>query len=93
METVLSKFFSSVRLIPGIMTEPENLGDTVTLHFPTFTKAAEMAGISRVMGGYHIQADNIEGLSLGRNVAHDIWKKYLKLIGEDSKSTVSQAKM
>ena len=87
------EFGSSVRLIPGIMTEPENLGDTVTLHFPTFTKAAEMAGISRVMGGYHIQADNIEGLSLGRNVAHDIWKKYLKLIGEDSKSTVSQAKM
>ena len=87
------EFGSSVRLVPGIMTEPNNLGDTVTLHFPTFTKASEMAGISRVMGGYHIQADNIEGLNLGRNVAHDIWKKYLKLIGEDSNSAVSQTRM
>ncbi len=77
------RFETSVDLVPGIMTEPNNLGDTVTLRFPTFTKAGEMAGISRVMGGYHIQADNIEGLNLGRNVARDIWKKYLKLIGED----------
>lgn len=75
-------FGSSVDLVPGIMTEPNNLGDTVTLHFPTFTKAGEMAGISRVMGGYHIQADNIEGLNLGRNVARDIYKKYLQLVGE-----------
>ena len=28
-----------------------------------------MAGISRVLGGYHIQADNIEGLKLGKKVA------------------------
>ncbi len=28
-----------------------------------------MAGLSRVMGGYHIQADNIAGLDLGRKVA------------------------
>lgn len=77
------QFGASVNLVPGSMTEPNNLGDTVTLHFPTFTKAAEMAGISRVMGGYHIQADNIEGLTLGRNVANDIYQKYLKLIGEE----------
>ncbi|MCV9386458.1 vanadium-dependent haloperoxidase [Reichenbachiella ulvae] len=78
-------FGSSVDLVPGSLTEPNNIGDTVTLQFPTFTKAGEMAGISRVMGGYHIQADNIEGLNLGRNVARDIYKKYLKLVGEDSK--------
>ncbi|UXP31234.1 vanadium-dependent haloperoxidase [Reichenbachiella agarivorans] len=85
------EFGSSVKLVPGIMTEPENLGDTVTLHFPTFTKAGEMAGISRVMGGYHIQADNIEGLNLGRNIAQDIWKKYQKLIGEYANIDESQA--
>lgn len=62
-------FGESVDLVPGIMTEPNNIGDTVTLHFPTFTKTADMAGISRVLGGYHIQADNIEGLELGRRVA------------------------
>ena len=80
-------FGTSVDLVPGIMTEPNNLGDTVTLHFPTFTQAGEMAGISRVMGGYHIQADNIEGLNLGRNVARNIYEKYLKLIGEEKSSS------
>lgn len=75
-------FGEEVKLVPGIMTEPDNLGDTVTLRFPTFTKTAEMAGISRVLGGYHIQADNIEGLELGRKVARHVYKKYLNLIGE-----------
>ena len=40
-----------------------------------------MAGISRVMGGYHIQADNIEGLTLGKNVALEDWKFYNTHIG------------
>jgi hypothetical protein len=48
----------------------------VELALPTFTATAEMAGISRVMGGYHIQADNIEGLTLGRRVATYSWPKY-----------------
>jgi hypothetical protein len=47
----------------------------VALKLPTFTATAEMAGISRIMGGYHIQADNIEGLRLGRKVAEYIWPK------------------
>ena len=41
----------------------------VALDLPTFSATAEMAGISRVMGGYHIQADNVAGLELGRKVA------------------------
>ena len=41
-----------------------------------------MAGISRVLGGYHIQADNVEGLELGRNVAKEVWKFYKKHVGE-----------
>jgi hypothetical protein len=40
-----------------------------------------MAGMSRVLGGYHIQADNVAGLSLGRKVAGVVWKKYLKNVG------------
>lgn len=75
------EFGSSVTLVAGALTEPNNLGDTVTLHFPTFTKTAEMAGISRVLGGYHIQADNIAGLELGRDVAHEAWKFYQRHIG------------
>jgi hypothetical protein len=45
----------------------------VTLQLPTFTATAQMAGISRVMGGYHIQADNVAGLELGRKVALYVW--------------------
>jgi hypothetical protein len=47
----------------------------VALELPTFTATADMAGISRVMGGYHIQADNVAGLELGRKVAIYIFPK------------------
>lgn len=80
------EFGVSVNLIPGALTEPDNLDEEVTLHFPTFTETANMAGISRVMGGYHIQADNIAGLELGRQIARYNYKKYLKLVnGNDTK--------
>ncbi|MCB9284658.1 MAG: vanadium-dependent haloperoxidase [Lewinellaceae bacterium] len=70
-------FGESVKLVPGAMTEPNNLGDTVTLAFPTFTQTADMAGMSRVLGGYHIQADNVEGLKLGRNVGSFVYGRVL----------------
>jgi hypothetical protein len=62
---------------PGILTEPdaECAKAEVELPLPTFTATAEMAGISRIMGGYHIQADNIAGLDLGRKVAQFLWPK------------------
>jgi hypothetical protein len=47
----------------------------VALKLPTFTATAEMAGLSRIMGGYHIRADNTEGLALGRKVAQYDWPK------------------
>lgn len=75
-------FGAEATLVAGALTEPKHLGDTITLKFPTFTKAGEMAGISRVMGGYHIQADNIAGLELGRNVAHEDYTFYLKHVGK-----------
>ncbi len=69
-------FGSEVEWVAGSLTELDRLGDTVVLSFPTFTDAAEQAGISRVYGGYHIQADNIEGLELGRKVARNAWWFY-----------------
>ncbi|MFT3692109.1 MAG: vanadium-dependent haloperoxidase [Kofleriaceae bacterium] len=48
----------------------------VVIALPTFTATAELAGISRVMGGYHIQTDNVEGLRLGRSVATFAWPRY-----------------
>ncbi len=62
---------------PGILTEPdaECAKTEVELPLPTFTATAEMAGISRVMGGYHIQSDNTAGLDLGRKVAQFMWPR------------------
>lgn len=56
---------------PGIITETP--GDPLSLPLPTFTATADMAGLSRVLGGYHIQADNVEGLKMGRNIALYLW--------------------
>lgn len=52
-----------------------NLSCQTSLQLPTFSAAAEMAGLSRVLGGYHIQADNVAGLELGRKVAVYEWPK------------------
>lgn len=69
-------FGEEVKWVPGSMTELKNFGDTVTLKMPTFTETADMAGLSRVLGGYHIQADNVAGLELGRNVGREVWRWY-----------------
>lgn len=69
-------FGTEVELVAGALTEPDNLGKKVKLKFPTFTETANMAGISRVLGGYHIQSDNVAGLELGRKVAHKAWEFY-----------------
>ena len=63
--------------VPGSLTDDAGDGaKPVSLQLPTFTATAEMAGISRVMGGYHIQSDNTAGLELGRKVAIFSWPKY-----------------
>ena len=69
-------FGHQVKLLPGALTELGITQDSVTLEFSTFTDAADQAGWSRVLGGYHIQADNIVGLQLGRDVAGAAWEKY-----------------
>ncbi|NOQ74397.1 MAG: phosphatase PAP2 family protein [Crocinitomix sp.] len=78
------EFGAEATILAGELTEtdPEFYGDSIVLKFPTFTEAAEMAGQSRVMGGYHIQADNVAGLQLGRDVAHKAWEVYQKHLGK-----------
>jgi len=63
----------TMQAFQGSPSSDPNLTCQVRLGLPTFSATAEMAGISRVMGGYHIQADNIEGLKLGRKVADWDW--------------------
>ena len=76
------KFGAAIKRIPGELTEPDHTGPAVTLQFATFSETADMAGLSRVLGGYHIQCENREGLKLGKSVATAVWKKYLYLTGE-----------
>ncbi|MEQ9407381.1 MAG: vanadium-dependent haloperoxidase [Fuerstiella sp.] len=61
--------------VPGSITH-EPMDEVVLLELPSFSAVAEMAGISRVMGGYHPQADNIAALELGRKVANYSWPVY-----------------
>jgi hypothetical protein len=51
-------------------------GDEVKLDLPTFSATAEMAAVSRAMGGYHIAIDNDVGLRVGRELAVWSWPKY-----------------
>lgn len=48
----------------------------VRLFLPTFTATAELAALSRMLGGYHIRTDNEQGLVLGRRIAMYSWPKY-----------------
>ena len=51
-------------------------GDMMTLDLPTWSKTAEMAALSRALGGYHIPVDNDVGLRVGRDIATWSWPKY-----------------
>lgn len=51
-------------------------GEMVTLDLPTWSGTAEMAALSRAMGGYHIPIDNNVGLEVGRKLATWSWPKY-----------------
>jgi hypothetical protein len=47
----------------------------VTLHWETFTDAANEAGMSRRYGGIHFRAADLAGRLLGRFVANQAWQK------------------
>ena len=64
-----------IQMKDGKLADDRSLTCDVALKLPTFSATAEMAGISRVMGGYHIQADNVAGLELGRKVAEHDWRE------------------
>ena len=57
------------------LTEKE-AGDMMTLDLPTWSATAEMAALSRALGGYHIPIDNDVGLEVGRKLANWSWPKY-----------------
>jgi hypothetical protein len=60
----------SSRIEPGITPQ-----QPVTLHWATFSEAAEQAGMSRRYGGIHFKNGDLAGRLLGRLVAERTWKK------------------
>ena len=60
-------------------------GDFVMLDLPTWSGTAEMAALSRAMGGYHIPIDNNVGLDVGRKLAVWSWPKYLEYFSGTAK--------
>jgi len=51
-------------------------GDFMMLDLPTWSATAELAALSRALGGYHIPVDNNVGLKVGRELAEWSWPKY-----------------
>lgn len=66
------RFGISVTRNAGEFTEPQNV-TPVTLQLPTFTATAEMAALSRMLGGYHIRTDNEVGLKTGQKIGEYEW--------------------
>jgi hypothetical protein len=73
------RFDAYERRQPGMLTEPEHVTSETPfeiLLLPTFSATAEMAALSRALGGYHIPFDNEQGLAMGRRIADHSWPKY-----------------
>ncbi len=54
----------------------KDAGPKLVLELPTFNGTADMAALSRALGGYHIPTDNNVGLKVGRELATWSWPKY-----------------
>jgi len=52
----------------------------VTLSWPTFSAAAEQAGLSRRYGGIHFKQGDLDAQALGRRVGEKVWGKALSYI-------------
>ncbi len=64
-------------------TGPETTGyvpaEDITLSWNTFTEAATESGISRLYGGIHFQAANVEGLKMGDQIGKIVWERFKEL--------------
>jgi hypothetical protein len=58
----------------------------VTLFWPTFSDAADQAGLSRRYGGIHYEEDDLAGRALGRAVAQEVWQKAMAYVNGNSRA-------
>jgi hypothetical protein len=70
---------SQIQMVNGKLTVDQQASCEAVLELPTFTETAEMAALSRLMGGYHIRTDNEVGVRVGRKVGEHLWPKFQAL--------------
>ena len=63
------------RIEPRTAEHPGTPAKDVTLYWPTFSAAANEAGMSRRYGGIHFESGDLHGRSLGAAVGGDAWAK------------------
>ena len=68
--------FGFIERRPHCELTEKNAGEMMTLELKTWSQTAEMAALSRAMGGYHIPLDNNVGLKVGREIAVWSFPKY-----------------
>lgn len=74
-------FGLSVVIEPGsLVVEPGAPATPVTLHWVTFSAAADEAGLSRRYGGIHFRDGDLAGRAMGRAVGAAVWEKALGYI-------------
>jgi hypothetical protein len=62
-----------VHLEPGWMRVEHGPSQPITLQYATYYDAADLAGISRVICGIHIQADDFNGRITGSRTGKKAW--------------------
>jgi hypothetical protein len=74
-------FGDSVTFAPGSsLIEPGTTpAAAITLAWPTFTAAANQAGISRRYGGIHFRSADLVGRATGRLAAQQVWQRAMAL--------------
>lgn len=70
---------SQIQMVDGKFTVEQQATCDAVLKMPTFSEVAEMAALSRLMGGYHIRTDNEVGVTMGRKVGEHLWPKFQAL--------------
>ncbi len=63
----------------GLRTKGYYPAHDVVMCWSNYTEAALQAGISRIMGGIHTHSDNVDGMSIGREVGRLAFKEVSKL--------------
>lgn len=76
-------FNAKIRFQPGLSLFEPGLtpAELVELRWPTFTAAADEAGMSRLYGGIHFIDGNLEGLAHGTQIGQITWQEANRYFG------------